>query len=114
MAGAGASGYLQSRFEDGLRFLGVALALRQDQRHPGAVVSAACDALRCFLEVLEAAASRRLGDPDGGVLRLGEQCRALLDPGQGQDSAVRHALEAACLARDEAARLLPALLGGPQ
>lgn len=114
MAGAGASGSLQSRFEDGLRFLGIALALQQDQRHPGAVVSAACDALRCFLEVLEAAASRRLGDPDGGVHRLQEQCRALLDPHQEQGAAGLHALEAARLARDQAARLLPALLGGPQ
>ncbi len=114
MPEAGASGSLQTRFEDGLRFLGIALALEQDQRNPGAGVSAACDALRCFLAVLEAGADRRLGDPDGGIRRLREQCQALLTPSQDQASAVRHALEAACLARDEAARLLPALLSGVQ
>lgn len=114
MPEAGASGGLQTRFEDGLRFLGVALALERDQRHPGAVVSAACDALQCFLSILEAGAGRRLADRDGGVRRLREQCQALLTPSQDQGSAVRHALEAARLARDEAARLLPALLGTAQ
>jgi hypothetical protein len=111
---AGASGSLQSRFEDGLRFLGVALALESDRRHPGAAVSAACDALKCFLSILEAAAGRHLADPDGGIRRLREQCEALLTPRQGQEEALRNALEAARLGRDEAARLLPFLQGRAQ
>lgn len=111
MAEAGASGSLQSRFEDGLRFLATALALEGDHRNPGAGVSAACDALRCFLTVLEAAARRHLPDPGGNALRLREQCEALLTPRQDLADALRNAVEAARLARDEAARLLPALLG---
>lgn len=109
MAEAGACGHLQSRFEDGLRFLGIALALESDGRHPGAGVSSACDALRCFLSILESAAERHLPDPDGGIRRLREQCEALLTPRQGQQEVLRNAVEAAMLARDEAARLLPAL-----
>lgn len=114
MVEAGASGSLQTRFEDGLRFLGVALALESDRRSPGAGVSAACDALRCFMAILEAAAQRRLPDPEGHSLRLREQCEALLTPRQDPAGAARHAVEAACLARDEAARLLPSLLGAGQ
>ncbi len=109
MPEAGASGGLQSRFEDGLRFLGIALALEADGRHPGAVVSSACDALKCFLAILESAAERHLPDPEGDIRRLRGQCQALLAPDQGQDEVLRHALEAALLARDEAARLLPHL-----
>lgn len=109
MAEAGACGSLQSRFEDGLRFLGIALALETDGRHPGAGVSSACDALQCFLSILEAAAERHLPDPDGGIRRLREQCEALLTPRQGRQDVLRNALEAAMLARDEAARLLPLL-----
>lgn len=110
MTGAGGSGSLQSRFEDGLRFLTVALALQRDGRHPAAAVSAACDALQCFLSVLDAAAARHLPDPEGRVQRLRAQCVALLSPAQPAEEALRHALEAAGLARDEAARRLPALL----
>jgi hypothetical protein len=111
MEAAGASGGLQSRFEDGLRFLGIALALETDGRHPGAVVSAACDALKCFLAILETAAERHLPDTDNGIRRLRDQCEALLTLGQGREDVLRHALEAAMLARDEAAKLLPVLLG---
>jgi hypothetical protein len=114
MAEAGASGALQSRFEDGLRFLGVALALESDHRNPGAVVSTACDALACFLAILDAAAARHLPDPEGRIRRLREQCEALLTLRQGQEDALRNAVAAAMLARDEAARLLPTLLGPDQ
>ena len=114
MSGAGASGQLQSRFEDGLRFLTLALALEQDHRSPGAVVSSACDALKCFLAVLDAAARRHLPDPQGGLRRLREQCDALLTPRQGSEEAQRHAIDAALLARDQAARLLPRLMERPE
>lgn len=114
MAEAGPSGSLQRRFEDGLRFLTLALALERDGRHPGAVVSAACDALKCFLAVLDAAAGRHLPDPGGDIHRLRDQCEALLSPRQDPAGALRNAVEAARLARDEAARVLPALLGGAQ
>jgi hypothetical protein len=110
-AGAGASGQLQSRFEDGLRFLTLALALEQDHRSPAAVVSSACDALNCFLAVLDAAAQRHLPDPAGGLRRLREQCEALLTPRQDAEEAQRHAIDAALLARDQTALLLPRLLG---
>jgi len=113
MAGAGASGQFQSRFEDGLRFLTLALALEQDHRNPAAVVSAACDALKCFLAVLDAASRRHLPDPQGGIRRLRAQCEALLTPGQGSEEALRHAIDAALLARDQASLLLPQLLDGP-
>ena len=114
MAGAGASGQFQSRFEDGLRFLTLALALERDHRSPAAVVSSACDALNCFLAVLDAAAQRRIPDPDGGLRRLREQCEALLTPRQDSEAAQRHAIHAALLARDQAALLLPGLLGVPE
>jgi hypothetical protein len=108
-AGAGATGQLQARFEDGLRCLGLALALEQDHRSPGAVVSAACKALDCFLAVLDAAARHHLPDPDGGIRRLRDQCEALLTPRQASEEAQRHAIDAALLARDQAALLLPRL-----
>ncbi|MBI4911327.1 MAG: hypothetical protein HY823_01185 [Acidobacteria bacterium] len=109
MTGSGPPGPWQARFEDGLRFLGIALALQEDGRNGGAAVSAACDALRCFLAILDEAGRRRLEDPEGGVQRLGEQARALLDPTQAPAEAGLHAVEAALLARDQAARLLPRL-----
>jgi hypothetical protein len=111
---AGASGSLQTRFEDGLRFLGIALALESDGRSPAAVISAACDALKCFLSILETAAERRLPDPGGSIRLLRGQCEALLTPTQAQGDALHHAVEAARLARDEAARVIPQLLGGSQ
>ena len=114
LGAAGASGSLQTRFEDGLRFLGIALALETDGRSPAAVVSAACDALRCFLSILEVAAERHLPDPEGGIRHLRGQCEALLTPSQGQGDALHNAVEAARLARDEAARVLPQLLGHSQ
>ena len=110
-ASAGASGQLQARFEDGLRCLTLALALERAHRSPGAVVSAACNALNCFLAVLEAAARQRLPDPDGGIRRLRDQCQALLTPQQQSEEAQRHAVDAALLARDQAALLLPRLMG---
>lgn len=111
MTEAGPVGALQRRFEDGLRFLGLALALEEDGRHGGAVVSAACDALRCFLAILEQAARRNLADPEGEVARLQARCGPLLDTRQAPVDASRHALEAALLARDQASRLLPKLMG---
>lgn len=108
---AGAGGPLQGRFEEGLRFLAAALALDLDGRNGQAVVTAACDALRCFLAVLDAAADRHLPDPEGGVARLRDQLEALLTPRQDSAEAAHHAVEAARLARDQAAALLPRLIG---
>ncbi len=108
----GPTGELQERFEDGLRFLATALALRADRRSLPAATSAACDAVRCFLKVFEAAAERHTPDPGGDLLRLRDQCAALLTLGQNADEALEHALEAARLSRDEAARLLPRLMAG--
>jgi hypothetical protein len=107
----GPTGELQERFEDGLRFLATALALRADRRSLPAATSAACDAVRCFLKIFEAAAERHMPDPRGDLLRLRDQCAALLTLGQNADEALEHALEAARLARDEAARMLPRLMG---
>jgi hypothetical protein len=107
----GASGALQKSFEDGLRFLATALAMREDHRSAQASVSAACDAIQCFLRIFAEAASRRLPDPEGEIPRLRAQCEALLTPRQSPEEAVDHALQAARLARDQAARLLPALMG---
>lgn len=107
---AGASGPLQARFEDGLRFLATALALGSSARNDAASVSAALDALRCFLAVFEAAAGRHLPDPEGEMARLRDQCLALLTTRQTSADAAFHALEAAKLARDLAARLLPRLM----
>jgi len=111
MSGAGPSGSPQALFEDGLRFFAAALALEVDHRHSAAIVSAACDAIQCFLVTFEAAAQKHLPDPDGEVARLRGQLEALLTPRQAPEAAARHALEAARLARDQAARLLPRLLG---
>lgn len=107
----GPSGPLQAHFEDGLRFLAAALALNVDHRHSGATVSTACDAIQCFLTVFEAAAQRHLADPEGETARLRGQLEALLTPRQSEEEAVRHALDAALLARDQAAKLLPKLMG---
>ncbi len=110
MTGTGPSGSPQARFEDGLRFLAAALALEVDHRHSAAIVSAACDAIQCFMVTFDAAAQRHLKDPQGDVTRLRGQLEALLTPRQTPEDAARHALAAARLARDEAARLLPRLL----
>lgn len=110
MSGAGPSNPAQGRFEDGLRFLAAALALDADRRHGAAIVTAACDAIQCFLAVFEAAAQRRLPDPEGEIARLRGQLEALLTPSQAPEDAARHALAAARLARDQAARLLPGLM----
>lgn len=107
---AGPSGEIQGHFEDGLRFLATALALQMDRRSSAAAVSTACDSVQCFLKVFEAAASRHLPDPQGELLRLRDQCVALLTPQQDVENAVGHAVEAAKLARDQAARLLPRLI----
>ena len=106
---AGPSGHLQARFEDGLRFLATALALQADQRSAAAAVSAACDSVQCFLKIFAAAAARHLPDPQGELPRLRDQCIALLTPQQDATNAVGHAIEAARLSRDQAARLLPRL-----
>ena len=106
----GPTGEFQERFEDGLRFLAAALALKADQRSLPAAISAACDSVRCFLQIFETAASRHLPDPRGELPRLRDQCAALLTLGQGPAEALDHALEAARLSRDEAARLLPRLM----
>jgi hypothetical protein len=110
MNGSGPSSSSQGRFEDGLRFLAAALALELDRRHSGAIVSAACDAIQCFLVVFETAAQRHLPDPEGETARLRGQLEALLTPHQSPEDAARNALEAARLARDQAALLLPRLL----
>ncbi len=104
----GPSGPHQAHFDDGLRFLATALALYP--KAPKASLSAACDAMKCFLMILEAASRHHLGDPTGEIEHLKNQCLALLSTQQSPDEAVRHALEAARLARDQAARLLPQLL----
>jgi len=106
----GPSGSLQARFEDGLRFLAAALALEVDHRHSAAIVSTACDAIQCFLLVFEAAGQRHLSDPEGETTHLRGQLEALLTPRQSAEEAARHALEAARLARDQAAKLLPRLM----
>jgi len=107
----GPSGLPQARFEDGLRFLAAALALDADRRNGAAIVSAACDAIQCFLVTFEVAARRQLPDPDDETSRLRGQLEALLTPRQAPEEAARHALDAARLARDQAARLLPRLNG---
>lgn len=107
---SGPPGSLQARFEDGLRFLAAALALEADRRHSAAIVSAACDAIQCFLLVFEAAAQQHLADPEGETARLRGQLEALLTPSQSAEDAARHAIEAARLARDQAANVLPKLI----
>lgn len=109
MSGSGPSGAPQARFEDGLRFLAAALALEVDRRNCAAIVTAACDAIQCFLVTFEIAAQRHLPDPEGEIARLRGQLEALLTPRQSPEEASRHALDAARLARDQAARLLPRL-----
>ena len=106
---SGPSGPPQARFEDGLRFLATALALDADHRNGAAIVSTACDAIQCFLVIFEQAALRRLPDPEGETARLRGQLEALLTPRQSPEEAARHALDAALLARDQAALLLPRL-----
>jgi hypothetical protein len=106
----GAAGLPQGRFEDGLRFLTAALALEVDHRNHAAIVSAACDAIQCFLVIFDLGAQRHLPDPEGEVARLRGQLEALLTPQQSSEDAARHALDAARLARDQAARLLPGLI----
>ena len=106
---AGPGGPLQRRFEDGLRFLATALALQCDHRNGAATLSAACDALKCFLSIFETAAERHLEDRGGEVARLRDQCEALLHPHQDSEMLSQSVLEAARLARDQAAALLPKL-----
>lgn len=110
---AGREGPLQAVFEDGLRLLAAALAIRAGRPTAPAAVSSACGAIQCFLKILEAAAERRLPDPDGDLVRLQAQCEALLTPCQDPGDALDHVLEAARLARDAAARVL-ALLPSPR
>ena len=110
MNGSGPPGPAQAHFEDGLRFLAAALALEIDHRHSAAIVSAACDAIQCFLAVFESAARRHLPDPEGETARLRGQLEALLTPRQSPEEAARNALEAARLARNQAALLLPRLM----
>jgi hypothetical protein len=105
----GPSGSLQESFESGLRFLATALALHEDHRSGPATVTSACEAIRCFLVILDTAAERHLSDPDGEVRRLRDQLEALLTPQQGAEEAMMNAVEAARLARDASARVLPLL-----
>jgi len=108
---SGSPGQPQARFEDGLRFLAAALALELDHRNSAAIVSASCDAIQCFLATFQFAAQRHLPDPEGETARLRGQLEALLTPRQSPEDAARHALDAARLARDQAAQLLPRLNG---
>ncbi len=110
MIGSGPPGPPQARFEDGLRFLAAALALEVDHRNSAAIVSAACDAIQCFMVTFALASRRHLADPEGETLKLRGQLEALLTPNQAPEEAARHALEGARLARDQAARLLPRLM----
>jgi hypothetical protein len=108
---SGAAGPPQVHFENGLRFLATALALDVDHRNSAAIVTAACDAIQCFLVTFEVAARRQLPDPEDETSRLRGQLEALLTPRQAPEEAARHALDAALLARDQAAQLLPRLNG---
>lgn len=94
------------RYGDGLRFLATAQALALDRRHLPAATTAACDALKCFLTILEESARREFPDPDGELGRLRAQCEALLTLRQAPVDALGHALEAARLAQAQAARVL--------
>jgi hypothetical protein len=109
---AGPQGPLQSVFEDGLRLLAAALAMRASRKRSPAAVTTACSAIRCFLKILEAAGSRHVPDPGGDLARLKAQCEALLTLGQDPCDALAHVLEAARLARDAAARVLALLPWG--
>jgi hypothetical protein len=110
---AGREGALQAVFEDGLRLLAAALAIRAGRPAAPAAVSSACGAIQCFLKILGTAAARRLPDPGGDLARLRGQCEALLNPRQEPEEALAHVLEAARLARDAAARVL-ALMPSPR
>jgi hypothetical protein len=101
---AGLQGPLQSVFEDGLRLLAAALAIGGGPRRSSAAITSTCSALRCFLKIIQAGAG--LPDPGGDLARLKAQCEALLSLGQAPEDALAHALEAARLARDAAARIL--------
>ncbi|MBL0212026.1 MAG: hypothetical protein IPQ13_14115 [Holophagaceae bacterium] len=109
LSARGAAGPLQARFEDGLRFLAAALALQSDHRNGAATLSAACDSIKCFLPIFQAAAERRLEDRNGEVARLKSQCEALLDLDQDPERLLSSAIEAARLSRDQAAALIPKL-----
>jgi len=106
---AGPGGPLAEQFEDGLRLLAAALALKADPRAGAAAISTACSAIQCFLKILEAAGAAHCPDPGGNVERLRSQCAALLTLRQESGDALEHAFQAVRLARDEAARLLPLL-----
>jgi len=110
---AGPAGPLQEQFEDGLRLLAAALALKGDNRSAAAAISAGCGAAKCFLKILEEASNRHCPDPGGNVERLRAQCTALLTLRQDPAEALEHVLEAVRLARDEAARALVVLAGQP-
>jgi hypothetical protein len=110
---AGPGGPRAAQFEDGLRLLAAALALKGDARSAPAAISAGCGAIQCFLKILEVAGAQHVPDPEGNVARLREQCGALLTLRQEPADALLHTLEAARLARDEAARLM-VLLGSEQ
>jgi len=103
---AGLQGPLQSVFEDGLRLLAAAMAMRAAGERSPAAVTTACSAIGCFLKILQAAQAAGLPDSGGDLARLKAQCEALLTLGQDQVDAVAHVLEAAKLARDAAARVL--------
>jgi multidrug efflux pump subunit AcrA (membrane-fusion protein) len=60
--------------------------------------------------IFELGAQRHLPDPESEITRLRGQLEALLTPRQSSEDAARHALDAARLARDQAARLLPMLI----
>jgi hypothetical protein len=105
----GPQGPLAERFEDGLRFLAAALAMRAGQAQSPAAVSSACQAIQCFLKILEAAAEQHFPDPGGDIARLRAQCEALLTPRQDPGDALVNVLAAARLARDAAARVLALL-----
>jgi hypothetical protein len=106
---AGGQGPLQSVFEDGLRLLAAALAIKAGRDRSPAAVTTACSAIRCFLKILQAARATSLPDPGGDLARLKAQCEALLTLAQEPGDALVHVLEAARLARDAAARVLALL-----
>ena len=108
-AAFGPQGPLAERFEDGLRFLAAALAIRSGRSRSPAAVSSACSAIQCFLKILEAAGEQHLPDPGGEIARLRAQCDALLTLRQDPGDALVHVLAAARLARDAAARVLALL-----
>jgi len=94
-----------------MRFLATALALQNDHRNGAATLSAACDAMKCFVSIFQAAADRHLEDRDGELARLKSQCEALLYLDQTPEALLESVIEAARLSRDQAATLLPKLSG---